>query len=53
MCQLLSELLNIERTVTYHLSQEDHNIVTEKNIPNYSYTNIHKAEIFDSNPEDA
>lgn len=53
MCQLPSELLNMERMVTYHLSQEDHSVVAEKNVPNYSYTNIHKAVIFDSNPEDA
>lgn len=53
MCQLLNELLNIERTVRYHLSQKDHNIVTETNVANYSYTNISKDETFESSLGDS
>lgn len=48
MYQLQNELLNIEGTARYHLSQEDHNIVTEENVPNYLYTSAHTDEIFDS-----
>lgn len=53
MCQLLNELLNIERTARYSVSQEDHNIVTEENMLNYLYTNIYREEIFETKPGDS
>lgn len=53
MRQLQNELLNIGEAARYCLSQKDHNIVTEKTVPNYSYTNVHKDEIVETNPGDS